>query len=122
MHGDAHFTKYFNQRQDASLSLLQKLLKWAQLLIQGNNIIFKKCGTVGSLGPDAISEEGGEFPAIEHCMYPVELHSKFPFDMAVLLWSTWGGELQVQTHSFLLVSHFKSNTVPRTILSYENFN
>ena len=107
--GDAHFTKFLNQRQDVSLSLLKIWLKWASLSIGNDKIIFKKCSGVGSFDPYAISQENYDFLPVEHCMYVVEQCSRFSFDAAILLGSTWISIFELHPHHLLFASQFEIN-------------
>ena len=52
--------------------------------------------------PKAASQVGSKLATIEHGAYPVEKGSKFLFDAPILLRSTWGCILEVNSQPFLV--------------------
>ena len=50
-----------------------------------------------------------EFTVFEHCTYPVEKGGNFSFDMAILLWNTWGSMFKVDPQPILFVGSLEGN-------------
>ena len=83
--GDAAFTNFLNQRQDASVFLPKNVEMGS---IGNNKIIFKKGGDVESFGLLAIYQKGRKHFVIEPGTYIIKQSGTFLFNKAILLGST----------------------------------
>ena len=119
MYGDTYFTKFLNQRQNASLSLPPIILKWAKISLRSDKIIFKKKG--GDIQLISCFTQRQKIFTIVHHMCLIKLGGKFLFNTVILLGSTWVVYLRfIPIHSCLQTLSKLENGHQKMISLFQN--